>query len=400
MRLPISPQVVPPRALAGAALAIVLVVTVLSLVRGGSETRTVTAHFSRAVSVFVGTEVRVLGVNIGEVTAVVPEGESVRVEMAYDPAYDVPADAEAVIVTPTLVADRFVQLTPVYTGGPRLADGADIPLAQTGSPVELDRIYASLSTLANALGPNGANRNGSLDDLLSVGARTLEGKGATANQMVLDLSRAAETFDNAGGDLFSTVEQLNAFTETLARNDEVVNRFMQDLARASGQLSGERQELDAALVALAEAVGTVRAFVKDNRKALVGQVEDLSSVLAVLVKEKQSLATALEKGPLGASNLAAAFDTKTGSIGSRINVAGNVEDLDGFLCAVVKNAQIPAAKAACTLFERLLEGRLKLPTAGQAPHSSTQVPGEALPATSLAELLGAGLDPDVLGGER
>ena len=50
------------------------------------------------------------------------------------------------IVTPTLVADRFVQLTPVYTEGPTMADGADIALPDTGVPVELDRIYASLQT--------------------------------------------------------------------------------------------------------------------------------------------------------------------------------------------------------------------------------------------------------------
>ena len=83
-----------------------------------TETKTVTAHFPRAVSVYDGTEVRILGVPVGEVTAVIPEGNSVRVEMEYDAQYDVPADAKAVIVTPTLVADRFVQLTPVYEGGP------------------------------------------------------------------------------------------------------------------------------------------------------------------------------------------------------------------------------------------------------------------------------------------
>ena len=47
----------------------------------------------------------------------IPEGNSVRVEMEYDAEVDVPADAKAVVVTPTLVADRFVQLTPVYDEG-------------------------------------------------------------------------------------------------------------------------------------------------------------------------------------------------------------------------------------------------------------------------------------------
>lgn len=379
--------------LAAAVVALALVLAaMLVLVDGGSGEKKVTAHFSRAVSIFVGTEVRILGVPVGEVTAVVPQGESVRVDMVYDDSYDVPADARAVIVTPTLVADRFIQLSPVHTEGPVMADGADIPLAETASPVELDRIYESLSTLANALGPNGANRNGSLDTLLASGADALDGQGRTANQLIRDLSAAATTFGDNSGDLFGTVRQLDAFTQTLARNDGLVDEFMSDLARATDQLSGERQELGQALAALAGAVGTVKAFVRDNRAALVGEVEDLTDVLDVLVSEKDSLAQAIEKGPLGAGNLALGFDTKTGSQNARIQVGPNVEDLDGFLCAVVTNAGVPAAGTVCKLLKSLLEPLgLALPTGparGQAP--DTRVPGEAVPATDLRQLLGGG----------
>src|SRR3712207_6161894 len=154
-----------------------VVVALLLLVAGyfvfnqPEPTRTVTAHFPRAVSVYEGTDVRVLGVNVGRVTAVIPEGNSVRVEMEYDAEVDLPADAKAAIITPTLVADRFVQLTPVYTGGRKLEDGADIPLPDTGVPVELDRIYASLRDLSETLGPNGVNADGTLDHLLQAGTK-------------------------------------------------------------------------------------------------------------------------------------------------------------------------------------------------------------------------------------
>ena len=154
------------RALAVAAAVLLLTATFFTF-RGGEETRTVTAHFPRAVSVYKGTDVRVLGVNVGRVTAVTPEGNSVRVEMEYDAKYELPSDAKAVIVTPTLVADRFVQLTPAYDGsGAAMADGADIPLPETAVPVELDRIYASLRDLSEALGPNGVNKDGTLNHLL------------------------------------------------------------------------------------------------------------------------------------------------------------------------------------------------------------------------------------------
>ena len=241
------------------AVAVILVTVGFVLVPSDDETKTVTAHFSRAVSIYEGSQVRILGVPVGTVTAVVPEGNSVRVEMEYDAEHKIPADAQAVIVTPTLVADRFVQLTPAYTQGAVMEDGADIELADTGTPVELDRIYSSLRDLSEALGPNGVNKDGSLDTLLHAGTGALEGQGRRGNQMILDLSKAARTFGEGSGELFGTVRQLSEFTTVLAENDAVVSRFIRDLAGASAQLSGERQELRAALAALASAVGEVEA---------------------------------------------------------------------------------------------------------------------------------------------
>ena len=84
------------------------------------------------------------------------------------------------IVTPTLVADRFVQLTPAYSSGPTMEDGADIPLPDSGVPVELDRIYASLRDLAEALGPNGVNKDGTLNHLLEAGAERARRPGRSA----------------------------------------------------------------------------------------------------------------------------------------------------------------------------------------------------------------------------
>ena len=149
------------------------------------------------------------GVNVGKVTAVIPEGNSVRVEMEYDAKYDVPADAKAAIVTPTLVADRFVQLTPAFEEGDEvMASGADIALPDTGVPVELDRIYASLEDLTVALGPNGVNEDGTLDHTLAAARNAFEGNGALGNEMIRNLSEAAVTFGEGSGDLFDTVSSL------------------------------------------------------------------------------------------------------------------------------------------------------------------------------------------------
>jgi virulence factor Mce-like protein len=345
-----------PRAAVVAVAALLLAGTFL-LVRQPQETKTVTAHFPRAVSVYQGTDVRVLGVNVGRVTAVIPEGNSVRVEMEYDADVDVPKDAQAVVVTPTLVADRFVQLTPVYTDGPAMADGADIPLPDSGVPVELDRIYASIRDLAEALGPNGVNKDGTLNHLLEAGAHALDGQGQRGNEMIRQLSEAAATFGQGAGPLFDTVEELARFTDTLATNDTLVRAFVKDLAGVSSSLVSERVEIQRALRAVADSVGTVKTFVQSNRQALVTDVEKLTRLMKTINSEKDSIDTALSVAPVAIGNLTLAYNQESGTIGSRIGIQGQLWDADGFLCAIVQQSQLPKASKslACSIFEQLLE---------------------------------------------
>ncbi len=343
-------------------LVVLLVVIggVFNVAASPQETKAVTAHFSRAVSVYDGTDVRILGVTVGRVTDVIPEGESIRVEMEYDASYDVPAGAEAVIVTPTLVADRFVQLTPAYTEGEVMADGAVIALPVTGVPVELDRIYGSLQSLTAALGTTAEGKDGHLDNLLSAAAEALAGEGARGNEMIRELSAAAETFGDGAEPLFEAVTQLAEFTETLAGSDRLVRAFMKDLAGVSETLAAESDELQKAVAAVARAVGTVKSFVSENRDALVDDVNKLSEVMGVIANQSDSLDQALRAAPTALGNLVVSLDDDDSSASARFGVGGNIWDADGFLCSIVQNAPVgqvpkPLKDIACSLFEQLLE---------------------------------------------
>jgi phospholipid/cholesterol/gamma-HCH transport system substrate-binding protein len=288
------------------------------------------------------------------VTAVVPEGDRVRVAMRYDAEYKLPAKAKAAIVTPTLTADRFVQIAPAYTGGAVMPDHAKISLKETGTPVELDRIYQSLSDLTQALGPNGANKNGALDDLLTAGTKALKGNGKLGNEALLNLSAAVQTFGDSCGPLFDSVKNLSQLTDTLAANDRVVNGFMGDLTSVSTQLAAERGNLQQALAALAKAVGTVRSFVHDNKDMVQTDVRQLTDVVGVLAKQKESLNTVARLGALGLSNLTLAYDQKTGTIGSRIQFGPNAANLGNILCDMVTNSKVPNADFTCQLLKTII----------------------------------------------
>jgi phospholipid/cholesterol/gamma-HCH transport system substrate-binding protein len=329
--------------LSGKWLAVVVTVLLLAttyvLLQGtGDGPRRVTAYFDRTVSLYPGSELRVMGVNIGTVKAVVPEGDRVRVSMEYDGEYKLPADAKAAIVTPTLTADRFVQIAPAYTGGPVMEDNAKIDLPDTGTPVELDRIYKSLSDLTQALGPNGANKDGALDTLLTAGTKALRGNGKLGNETLLNLSQAVQTFGDSSGPLFDSVKNMSQLTDTLAANDRLVDGFMGDLTSVSSQLAADRGNLGKALAALARAVGTVRTFVHDNKDMVQKDVRELSRLVGVLARHKDDLNTLARIGALGLDNLTIGFDNKTNTQGSRLQTTPNGANLGNMLCDIVHNS--------------------------------------------------------------
>jgi len=337
--------------------ALVLVAALTYVLWPRSESVHVTAYFPRTVGIYPGSDVRVLGVRIGEVEKITPEGDRVRVELKYDEGRKVPADAKAAIINSSVVSDRYVQLLPVYRKGPVLRNGAVIPETRTAVPVELDRIFDSLHTTADALGPQGANKDGSLSRLLGVSAANLDGQGENLNQTVEDLSQAVTTLSDGRMDLFGTVRNLQVFTAALAADDKSVRSFNTSLAEVAGQLAGERKDLADALKNLGTALGDVSAFVKNNKKSLTSNVKGLSKVTKVLVTQRAALEELLEVAPTGLSNLNNAYNPSAGTLDTRNN-AQQAQDPASLLCSVLKTTgdeggKNPDCKELKDLFDSL-----------------------------------------------
>ena len=333
-------------------LALVLVAALVVLLWPGGGRRTVRAEFVRAVGLYKGSDVRILGVKVGEVTDVTPHGDRVEVEMTYDEEYQVPADAKAVVVAPSVVSDRYVQLTPVYEGGPALADQARIGLERTAVPVELDRIFSSLNDLNVALGPEGANKDGALSRLLAVGADNLDGEGTKVNRTVRDLSTAISTLSDGREDLFGTVRNLQVFTTALARSDDQVKAFNTDLASVADQLAAEREELALSLKNLAVALSEVASFVKDNRATLSKDIEGLADITGTLAKQKDAITEVLEAGPVALSNLQLAYNPSSGTLDTR----NNESQLDNpalYLCSLLTGLGEP--ESSCDQVKKILD---------------------------------------------
>lgn len=298
------------------------------------NTTKITAYFDKSIGIYEGSDVRILGVPVGRVDSIEPMGEQVKVVMQVDREYDIPADAKAAQITPSVVSDRYIQLAPVYKGGPKMGRNATIPKDRTATPVEVDRLYKSITELSDALGPNGANKDGAVNELVRTTSANLAGNGEALANSFTQLSKAAAVLSDSRTDIFDTVKNLQQFVTMLAQNDQQVRQFNVQLADLSGFLAGERRTLGDALSLLSVALGDVARFIDDNRELVQSNAEALTQLTQTLADQREDLAKALPLIPTALSNLINVHNGETGTLDMRPNFT-DLQDPFGVICKML-----------------------------------------------------------------
>ena len=368
---------------------------VLVFTRNGTE-RTLTVDFPRTNSLYKGSDVRVLGVPVGEVTELKAKGDHVEVSLTYATDVRLPTDVKAVIISPAIVGDRFVQLAPAYSGGAVLPDHARLGIDRSEVPVELDEIFKSLDDLAIALGPEGANKDGALSSLIEDSARQLDGQGQQLNETLSNFAKLSTTLSNNKEELFGSIREIEQFVALLNRNDSSVRSFFDSTARVSSVLEGERDDLAKTLEFLSKALIDVRKLIKDNRTTLRHNIDNLQSLAEVLARHNEDIEHTLIDAPVALGNLGlAGGSSKTGTLDARADLAKLFEsieptDLPGIICSLL-GTPIGAGDPPCQGLVDLLDG-LALPEglaaqdAAATGESGTPKPDETL--KDLTDLLG------------
>jgi virulence factor Mce-like protein len=342
-------------------IVVIVIALILALLVAGSlwwvfkrvNSTQITAYFRSSVGIYDGSDVRVLGVAVGTVEDVKPEGDQVRVKMRIDGDVELPKDVGAVQITPSVVADRYVQLTPVYTGGPKAGNNIDLPVSKTMVPVEVDELYSSVQKLSTALGPDGANKNGAVSELVTTGAQNLAGNGEALQSTITQLSKAANTLNESRGNIVDTVKNLDSFVGMLAANDQQVRQFNTQMADFNNFLAGEREQLGTALDKLSVALGDVAGFVQDNREALGDRVSELIPTTQMLVDTKAYQKEILTALPLALSNLVNAYNAESGTLDLHLTIP-ELQDLLGAQCGLLDLGRLKPGDPAFEQFSTTL----------------------------------------------
>jgi phospholipid/cholesterol/gamma-HCH transport system substrate-binding protein len=348
------------RTLVAVALALLLVAGVAVLFRTSDTiNRTnVVGYFENSNGIYVGDDVRILGVNVGRIDKIEPQPDRVKISFWYDSKYKVPADANAAILSPTLVTSRALQLTPVFTGGPVMADNAVIPRERTVVPVEYDTFRQQLERLAKELQPTEPGGVSPLGSVINTTADNLRGQGANIRDTVIKLSQAFSALGDHSTDIFSTVKNLSILASALQDSTTLMRQLNQNLATVTGVLADNPNEIADAVRDLNSVVGDVQSFVADNRESLGTTSDKLAGVTQALTDSLDDVKQFLHVAPSAIQNYINIYQPAQGAA-SAILAVNNFADPITFLCGAVQAASRLGAEQSAKLCVQYLAPIIK-----------------------------------------
>ncbi|BBX01668.1 Mce family protein Mce3D [Mycolicibacterium moriokaense] len=298
---------------------------------------TVVAYFENSTGLFAGDHILIRGVPVGKIEAIEPEPERAKVTFWFDSKYKVPADAKAVILAPQLVTGRTIQLTPPYTGGPTMADGAVIPKDRTAVPVEWDDLRVQLERLTELLKPTSPGEVSTLGALINTAADNLRGQGPTIRDTIIKLSQAVSILGDHSDDIFATFKNLSTLVSALSDSADLLEALNHNLAAVSSLLADDPDKVGRAVEDLNAVVAHVKDFAADNTEAIGTASGKMASVTQALVDSIDDIKQTLHIAPTVLQNYNNIYEPANGSLTGALAI-NNFANPISFLCGAIQAA--------------------------------------------------------------
>jgi phospholipid/cholesterol/gamma-HCH transport system substrate-binding protein len=180
-----------------------------------------------SVGMYAGNPVTQMGYKIGTVKRIEPRAADVKVVFTIDVRRAIPRDISAIIRSPSILADRSLELVGIYEGGPQLEPDNCVPLRRTSTPLSISRVIGSATKFVNGISPEGSrNLQGALDGI----AQAANGNGVAANELLTRSSALLDKPDQPINELGEITRNMAQLTSILRANRGPLKQIVQDMA--------------------------------------------------------------------------------------------------------------------------------------------------------------------------
>ena len=283
-------------------------------------TISVTAQFDSASGLYEGNAVAVLGMPVGKITKITAKGGYVEVQFTVDRNVKVPADAQAVTVSTSILTDRQIELTPPYRGGPILENHDTIGLTRTKTPVEFSRVLNVLDKVTKSLEGDG-HGGGPIADVLNSGTEVVDGNGGKIKAALDELSKALRLSSDGGAQtreqITTVIKNISTLFDAAATNDGKLREFASTIHQVSQILADEDIGSGNTGRKLDQLVQRAGDLLDANRDAIKHALLGGNSTLKTVADERRDLAELLDVAPMLADNAYNMIDRANGSVRAR-----------------------------------------------------------------------------------
>ncbi|RDI62986.1 MCE family protein [Nocardia pseudobrasiliensis] len=265
------------------------------------NTHHLTADFRNIAGMFEGNPITVLGLEVGKVDKIVPKGQYAEVHMTVKGDVKIPKDVVAALISPSIVTDRHIELTPVYTGGATLPENAHLTVEQTRTPVELDTMIKTIDQFAAALKPAPGSNVGPLSGTLLYDM--VNGQGEKIRDTLNALSGALKVGVDNKDAVATIIVKLNELTTMLAENDQSVRDFSNRTTQLTQLLAEQAPGLQATLEQINGFLANTSGGFGQYQDQLAQSLTGLTAVTEQLRRNAANVTEVVDIAPLFLQNL-------------------------------------------------------------------------------------------------
>jgi phospholipid/cholesterol/gamma-HCH transport system substrate-binding protein len=239
-----------------------------------------------------GSEVRLAGVEVGEVTSVHADREAGQVIVGFEIDDDVPLgpDTTADVALSTLLGGQFVRLghiqgTPLMSDLP--ADERRIPLERTSVPHSVNQTFDTATDVVSSLD------TGAVNDMVSSFADIATDSGPRLDRVLRGLEDVARAFNEREGVIDELLDNSQVLTDTLADKDDEIAALIDASETVLDQIDARRDELAAVLGDGSAVVTTMGELLTQKRAELDRVLTRLDTVTDMIDRRQADVDTIL-----------------------------------------------------------------------------------------------------------
>ncbi|UGT39195.1 MCE family protein [Nocardia yamanashiensis] len=261
-------------------------------------------------------DVKVRGVNVGELRSSSYDGKNVTLDLAIDPAKadQIPANVTARLLPKTLFGERYIDLVWPENPSGHLTEGATLHQDTTGNAIEVSQLLDHILPLLQAIPPQ------YLSSTLGALSQALQGQGEELGKTV---ERLDEIFKQVNTELPTLQEDLRLFADVAETYSDAAPQLvdaLDNLRTTNATIVQKRSQIDTMLAVLTPSSATLADFLLTNRDNIIDVAADSRPALEALAKYSPGYTCALKNFAQMKPRIDELFGKGTDLPGSRVTV--------------------------------------------------------------------------------